>query len=182
MDELLQAAAAQQGDEEALALLLQRNYLFVFKYLLKVTLERSRAEELTQETMVRAIEKIHLYDPSKSKFSSWLMTIATRLFFDERRRRRREKEFIAADELSRSLRWQIETSPDEWPALVDVLSGLSLDTRTAVVLKHFYGYNYKEISKMCKVPTGTVKSRVHNGLIALRKEWLANEPKAQSED
>jgi RNA polymerase sigma-70 factor (ECF subfamily) len=182
MDELQLIRAAKGGSEEALADLLQRHYLFVFKYLLKITLQQSTAEDLTQETMVRAIEQFHRYDTSKSKFSSWLMTIATRLYLDNRRRRRRENELLLREEQSRRLRWQVETSDHEWTAMLDAFSKLPHDIRMAVVLKHFYGYSYKEIARVSSVPEGTVKSRVHNGLNALRKEWMADEQREESQD
>jgi RNA polymerase sigma-70 factor (ECF subfamily) len=70
MKEHEQIAKAQKGDQNALAELLQAHYLFVFKYLVQLTLHRQLAEDLTQETMVRAIKHIKHYQVSKSRFSS----------------------------------------------------------------------------------------------------------------
>jgi len=175
MNELHNLKAAMRGDTEALAQLLQDHYLFVFKYLLQVTLHRQTAEDLTQDTMIRAIEKIKLYDDKQSKFTSWLITIATRLYLDHKRRKQREKAILSSDEIARSLRWQLESSSENWPALIDALARLPDHTRTAVVLKHYYGYGYDEIADILSIPAGTVKSRVHHGLIELRKEWVLNE-------
>ncbi|MEI0737713.1 sigma-70 family RNA polymerase sigma factor [Paenibacillus sp. JTLBN-2024] len=60
------------------------------KYLVKMTMNPAMAEDLAQETMLRCIEKIHLYN-GKSKFSSWLITLATRIYIDQMRRTRVEK-------------------------------------------------------------------------------------------
>ncbi|MHB1684144.1 MAG: RNA polymerase sigma factor SigY [Bacilli bacterium] len=169
---------AKRGDSEALAKLLQAHYAFLFKYLVKLTLHRQTAEDLAQDTMVRAIEKISLYDERRGKFSSWLMTIATRLYFDFKRKRQRETGWLieATEEASvRHLKWKIEGENCEYPELIDVLARLPDLTRAVIVLKHYYGYSYEEIAVMTNFPVGTVKSRIHNGLASLRKEWIKDE-------
>lgn len=175
MNESQWITAAKRGDNEVLAQLMHEHYLFVFKYLLQVTLHRPTAEDLTQDTMIRAIEKIGLYDEKRSKFTSWLITIATRLYLDHKRRRQRENALLSADDITRNLRWQVESGHDDWSLLIDALARLPNHTRAAVVLKHYYGYAYEEIADILKLPAGTVKSRVHHGLAALRKEWVKNE-------
>lgn len=60
------------------------------KYLIKITLHPQLAEDIAQDTMVKCIEKISLYNGS-SKFSSWLITIATNLFIDQTRKQKREQ-------------------------------------------------------------------------------------------
>ncbi|MFB5192812.1 RNA polymerase sigma factor SigY [Alicyclobacillus fastidiosus] len=180
MNETECVLAAKRGDHEALAELLQTNYLFVFKYLLQLALHQPTAEDLTQETMIRAIEKIRLYDETRSKFSSWLLTIATRLYLDHQRRKRREKGALAsathdAKDETRHVRWQVESLNGDWSLLIDALAHLRKDTRAAVILKHYYGYEYREIADILNIPTGTAKSRVHHGLRELRKEWAQGE-------
>ena len=78
MDEKDLIRKAKKGDTLALSKLLQQNYSFLFKYLMKATLHPQIAEDLTQETMMKCIEKIQLYN-GESKFSSWLITIGTNL-------------------------------------------------------------------------------------------------------
>ncbi|HYG60779.1 MAG TPA: sigma-70 family RNA polymerase sigma factor, partial [Symbiobacteriaceae bacterium] len=85
-------AKAQRGDQVALARLLQANYLSVRKYLVTVTMNRALAEDLTQETMIRAIQRIGQYQ-GRSKFSTWLVSIATHLYLDYLRRQKRERRF-----------------------------------------------------------------------------------------
>jgi RNA polymerase sigma-70 factor (ECF subfamily) len=72
---------------------LREHYGMVFHYLLKVTMDRTLAEDLTQETMIRAIEKIGAYD-DRFKFSTWLITMGTRLFLDQLRKSKRERRLI----------------------------------------------------------------------------------------
>ena len=161
---------AQQGNAEALAELLRDHYTFLHKYLLKVTLDPSLAEDICQDTMLRSMEKITSYNGSSS-FSSWLITIATRLYIDRIRRSKREKEWNLRQEQGiRSIRWQFESRNEEWSDVLDAISRLPLPQRMAVLLKHYYGYGYEEIGVMLQIPEGTVKSRVAYGLRQLRKE------------
>lgn len=160
---------AKKGDAAALALLIQKHYSFVFKYLVKVTMDPRAAEDLTQDTMLKCMENITRYDGS-SAFSSWLITIGTRLFIDKKRRRKREQQWLLKEGNTRLLRWQFESNQEEWPELLELLSKLSVDQRIAVLLKHYYGYAYDEIGEMLNIPAGTVKSRVAYGLRELRKE------------
>ncbi|WP_379131403.1 RNA polymerase sigma factor SigY [Paenibacillus sp. sgz500958] len=167
--------AARQGDASALAQLLRDHYTFIYRYLLKVTLDPSLAEDLCQDTMLRCMEKISSYR-SDSSFSSWLMTIATRLFIDRLRRRKVEKEWISKQEQGiRSLKWQFESRNEEFSDVLKVLSRLPEEQRIAVLLKHYYGYGYEEIGNMLQIPEGTVKSRVAYGLRQLRKELRLDE-------
>jgi len=162
---------AQQGNAAALAELLRDHYTFLHKYLLKVTLDPSLAEDICQDTMLRGMEKIALYNSSSSSFSSWLITIATRLYIDRVRRSKREKEWgLRQQQGIRSIRWQFESRNEEWNDVLDALSRLPSPQRVAVLLKHYYGYGYEEIGAMLQIPEGTAKSRVAYGLQQLRRE------------
>lgn len=176
MDETKLIALAQQGDRGALAKLLQQHYSFLAKYLLKITLNPHLAEDLTQETMLRAIEKIRLYNGS-SAFSSWLMTIATRLYIDGMRRKKRERAWQqeAQAQALRKLKWQADWKGQAWPEVLDVLAGLPEEVRVPIILRHYYHYTYREIGKMLDLREGTVKSRIYNGLNMIRKELDGHE-------
>jgi RNA polymerase sigma-70 factor, ECF subfamily len=157
---------AIRGDSLALSMLLQQHYVFLIKYLMKVTLNKQLAEDLTQETIIKCIEKIKLYN-GQSKFSSWLITIATNLFIDHQRRKKREK--LWQEQALRRMRWQTEQKNEDWPLVLETLGELPQEVRIPVILKHYYGYSYGEIGSMLDIAEGTVKSRVHNGLKQIRK-------------
>lgn len=160
---------AQQGDVSALALLLREHYTFLYKYLIKVTMNPLLAEELAQDTMVRCMEKIKSYNGS-SAFSSWMITIATRLYIDRKRKQKREWEWRRKEQGVRAIRWRFESRDESWDDALEALAGLSSPQRVAILLKHYYGYSYEEIGDMLQIPAGTVKSRVAHGLNQLRKE------------
>ncbi|MBC8079236.1 MAG: RNA polymerase sigma factor SigY [Gorillibacterium sp.] len=175
---------ARGGDLSALAELLSDNYPFLVKYLIKVTLHPQLAEDIAQETMLRALEKIKLYN-ERSKFSTWLIAIATRIFIDNRRRSMKERsileEEVREQQAGRSLRFRLASQGGEWSEVLDALGQLSDDLRLAVVLKHYYGYSQKEIADIMGIPEGTVKSRIHSGLQALRKELTDHDLEAYQE-
>ncbi|HJV16358.1 MAG TPA: RNA polymerase sigma factor SigY [Bacillales bacterium] len=172
MDEWIMKA--QKGDHSAFALLFKENYPFVVKYLLKITMNPDTAEELAQETMAKCVQKIQLYN-GKSKFSTWLISIATNIYIDQCRKKKREKIWQYHEEIARKLKWHFESRNEDWNDALAALAKLSEEVRIAIILKHYYGYSYEEIAEWMKISTGTVKSRVHNGLIAVRKELKLNE-------
>lgn len=161
---------AQQGNRNALAKLFQQHYSYLMKYLLKLTFNKELAEDLTQATMLKAMEKIKLYDKQRSAFSSWLITIASRLYIDDRRRNKKSIHSIDAQHCSRNLQWQLANQAIDWSMMLDSLHALKEDVRTAIVLKYYYGYSLDEIASILHVPIGTVKSKIFYGLQKLRKE------------
>ena len=172
MDERIKSA--KKGDHFAFASLFKENYPFLVKYLIKVTMNPDTAEELAQETMAKCIQKIHLYN-GKSKFSSWLISIATNTYIDQCRKKKLEKNWQGQEELNRQLKWHVESRNEEWNDALTALGKLSESFRIPIILKHYYGYSYEEIAEMMKISAGTVKSRVHNGLITVRRELKMDE-------
>lgn len=169
MEEKKLVALAKKGDHQAFALLFRENYAFLVKYLIKISMNPDIAEDLAQETMAKSIEKIHLYT-GKSKFSSWLISIGTNLFIDQYRRRKRESDWQKAEQSVRKLQWQMESRNEEWNDAMNALGKLQEGVRIPIVLKHYYGYSYEEIGDIIGISPGTVKSRIHNGILSIRKE------------
>lgn len=159
---------ARAGDSHALAELLKKHYSFLYKYLLKAAMDPLLAEDLTQDTMVRCMEKIALYDGSSS-FSSWMITIGTRLYLDKLRRKKKEASLLK-EQAIRSIRWKFELQGESWREVLEVLPRIPADQRIALLLKHYYGYGYREIGEILGIPEGTAKSRAAYGLRQLRKE------------
>lgn len=161
---------AKNGNRHSLAKLLYENYEVVFRYLIKFTLNKTLAEDLVQETMVRAIERFELFDPDKAKFSTWLIAIAQNIYLDGIRKRKREKAHID-EELQLEDLYDLQTEHDEdWDRVLVALSRLPEESRIPLVMKHYHGYSLEEIAKIMSIPLGTVKSRIHNAIKAVRRE------------
>ncbi|MGN1402079.1 MAG: RNA polymerase sigma factor SigY [Bacillus sp. (in: firmicutes)] len=167
---------AQQGSEKAFAALFQLHYPFLYKYMIKLTMNPSLAEDIIQETMLKSYMNINRYD-RRSRFSSWLITIATRTYVDMYRKKKRERLFLkrASNEMNEWIRWRMKQSSPEYFELADVLLDLDPIYRLPLLLKHYYGYTYEEIAKMLSIKEGTVKSRVHKAIRMTRKELNRDE-------
>ncbi|WP_226585048.1 RNA polymerase sigma factor SigY [Halobacillus litoralis] len=160
---------AKQGDKESLAKLLKENYTFILKYVWKMCGNEQTAYDVTQETLIKAVQKIQQYK-EKSSFSTWLIQIATHTYLDMNRKQKRTTKLqqLEKDRMKQGSHSSI--THEEWYDVQEALWKLEDQYRIPIVLKHYYGYEYDEISSLIKVKTGTLKSRVHYGLEKLRKE------------
>lgn len=152
---------AKDGDKSALEKLLQNNYPILKGYLIKLTLNEETADDITQETMLKAILNIKKYKHI-GKFSTWLITIATNIYRDQLRKNKR----IVLNDMSRDIadKSSLEESvihKTDFDKLKSILKELPEEKRMVFILKHYYGYSYNEISRIMKCPIGTVRSRLH---------------------
>ncbi|MFC0469950.1 RNA polymerase sigma factor SigY [Halalkalibacter kiskunsagensis] len=167
---------ARSGNEDAFAHLFQRYYPFLYKYLLKLTLDEDVSGDLAQETMLKCYTHLASFK-GDGKFSTWMISIASRLYIDHLRKQKRERRWLEQVKLtlSRQLSWQADTKGMSWSDVFADFNQLEADVRVPVLLRHYYGYTYDEIGRMLEIRSGTVKSRVHNGLKEIRKEWKDRE-------
>jgi RNA polymerase sigma-70 factor, ECF subfamily len=125
-----------------------------------------RADDLVQETLVRAIAHIDSFQPG-TNMSAWLFTILRNLFRSEYRKRRREVE-DSDGAYAASLK-----SPPEQQGRVELrefgaaLATLPPDQRVALTLVGALGLSYEEAASICECAVGTIKSRVNRARIRL---------------
>lgn len=179
MDEKEWVALAKKGETQALAHLFQQNYTFLVHYLIKLTYSLELAEDLAQETMAKAIEHIVKFN-GKSKFSTWLISIATRLYIDQKRKQKRENYWQGQEQGLRKIKWQSQSMNEDWNNMLESLGKIKDSFRIPLILKHYYGYSYDEIASMLQIAEGTVKSRVHKGIQLIRKELIEDDQEQQS--
>jgi RNA polymerase sigma-70 factor (ECF subfamily) len=119
-----------------------------------------RADDLVQETLLRALANIHSFEPG-SNMPAWLFTILRNLFRSEYRKRRREVE-DADGSYAQSLKSQPEQSSHvEFQEFRAALSKLPPDQREALILVGASGFSYEEAAEICGCAVGTIKSRVN---------------------
>ena len=119
-----------------------------------------RADDLVQETMLRALANIHSFQPG-TNMSAWLFTILRNLFRSEYRKRRREVE-DADGSYADSLKSQPEqNSRVEFEEFRGALTKLPSDQREALILVGASGFSYEEAAEICGCAVGTIKSRVN---------------------
>jgi RNA polymerase sigma-70 factor (ECF subfamily) len=163
-----------EGDRNRYAVLVDACSERIVNFLARMTGNRYEAEELAQETFVRAYFALHTYDP-QFKFSTWLYKIATNLCINYLKKNRRlvhvddyqgdegQSTWVLPDTQAsrdpvsatqrRELQHQIQQAIDQLPAAY----------RTVVILRHLHGLSYQEIADVIDLPIGTVKSRLGRG-------------------
>ena len=152
---------AKSGNISALNTLLSINYPILEGYVIKMTGNCDIAQDIVQETMLKAVIHIKKFIP-KAKFSTWLITIATNAYRDFLRK---TKNFELVDEIIKTKELGPEDSvisKIEYNAVKEILMKLPYEKRAVFILKHYYGYKYEEIAEILKCPIGTVRSRLHN--------------------
>jgi RNA polymerase sigma-70 factor (ECF subfamily) len=131
------------------------------------SLAGSEAEDLAQETFIRAYRALSEYESDRVRSLSlrgWMWTIALNLGRNHLRDRARRP--LAGNDYLEPGRDDPE--PPDWAAWQVRLNQLSQPIRKAVVLRHVVGLDYPEISEVTGRPVGTVKADVHRGLQRLR--------------
>jgi RNA polymerase sigma-70 factor, ECF subfamily len=123
--------------------------------------DRSTADDLVQETLVRALQKLHLYEPTGA-FAGWLATIMRNLFID-RTRRRKIKPEEPVDVLPQALEPRSQDDPIDRLTLRDLksaIAGLPPAQRQVLLLVGVDGQSYEAVAAQLAVPLGTVRSRL----------------------
>lgn len=163
MEELVLIEKSKAGDKWALNELLKNNYSMLSGYVIKLTGETHLAQDVVQDTLLKAVVNIKKYTP-QGKFSTWLITIATNTYRDYLRKSRRI-EYLEEDLPSSDYDPErIVLDNLEHEKIMKILSSLSYEKRSVFILKHYYGYKYEEIAEILKCPVGTVRSRLHNSI------------------
>lgn len=144
----------------ALNTLLKDNYKKLFGFTIKMTTNENIAEEITQETLLKAVINIKSYK-NKSSFSTWLIQISINTYKDYLRK----KKFTDPIECHNGLE-SAENVEDkmllnmDFKKAIDELREMPYKKRTSFILKHYYGYSLEEIAVIMDCPVGTVKSRI----------------------
>ena len=139
----------------------------LFRYVLRLTRDHGLAQDVVQEALLRAWRRPAILEQSDEAARAWLFTVARNLVIDDRRSARHTHEF-PTDRLPESVGEDM-TGPvlDAW-LIADALASLSVEHRTAVVSAYYLGQTVAEIARREAVPEGTVKSRLHYALRAMR--------------
>jgi RNA polymerase sigma-70 factor, ECF subfamily len=153
---------------------------------LRMTRNPSDAEDLVQETMMRAYRAWHTFEPG-TNLKAWLFRILTNAYINVYRKRQREPQKVSSDEVEEFDLYQelkdhdpqFQETPESivLDSLVDTdileaIEDLPEQFRLAVVLSDVEGFSYAEMAEIMDVPMGTVMSRLHRGRKALQKRLV----------
>jgi RNA polymerase sigma-70 factor, ECF subfamily len=150
---------------------------------LRMTRNPQDAEDLVQETMLRAYRAFDRFEAG-TNLKAWLFRILTNAYINTYRKRQREPQKVSADEVEefdlyqelKNHDTQFEATPESIVLdslvdsdIIDAIDALPEQFRLAVVLSDIEGFSYAEMAEIMDVPMGTVMSRLHRGRKALQK-------------
>lgn len=136
-------------------------------YVRRLTGDGSYAEDVVQETLLRAWRHPGVLDQSDASARAWLFTVARHLVIDEHRSARHRAESTTGDVPERPTSDDFEARLQSWQ-VGEALRQISPRHREAITECFYRGYSVDEAAARLGVPPGTVKSRCHYGLRAMR--------------
>ena len=170
-----------KGDQNAFGEIVELYKDKVFQICFRMIGNRHEAEDLAQEAFVRAYINIQSFN-IQMKFSTWLYRIATNLCIDRLRKKKPDYHLDAEIAGTEGLNMYSQIAADimmpeeelESLELQESVQAIILQLpekyRSVIVLKHIEELSLKEISEILDLPIGTVKTRIHRGREALRKQ------------
>jgi RNA polymerase sigma factor (sigma-70 family) len=182
-DEALLAGMAS-GDESSTVAFVRRYQRRVFGLAVGILGDRSAAEDVAQEALLRAWRHSPVFDARRGSVENWVLTIARNLSIDALRKQR-----------------SVPTDPDDLVALskathgtsiedsvvtrslrvviLDALDAIPPEQRRAVLLASLYGRTAQEVSELEAIPLGTAKTRIRAGLLKLRSILASEEEESR---
>jgi RNA polymerase sigma-70 factor (ECF subfamily) len=165
-------------EEEALPLLDS-----LYAGALRMTRNPADAEDLVQDTMVRAYRAFNRFEPG-TNLKAWLFRIMTNAYINTYRKKQREPQKVSQDDVEEfDLYQELKNRNPEYEAtpetlvldslvdsdILEAIDELPDQFRMAVVLSDIEDFSYAEMAEIMDVPMGTVMSRLHRGRKALQK-------------
>ena len=145
-----------QPDVVAVRALYDEHAAALWRYALRLTDDRARAEDVVQETLLRAWQHPEVTDDRERSTRAWLFTVARNMIIDERRSSRFRNEVRSLD-----------SAPDRM-LIGDAMAQLSAEHRAVIRRSYYLGWTTAQIAEDLQIAEGTVKSRLHYALRALR--------------
>jgi RNA polymerase sigma factor (sigma-70 family) len=168
-------AALKKHDSDAFSYLYNNYKAALFTIIIQVIADKEIARDVLQDAFVTAWKNIDKYDPSKGRLFTWLYNVSRN----------------CAINTTRSKAYQSEQKNDSLDYYVTYMDGknsdnlninqiglrkqvqlLREDYKKVVELSYFNGFTHEEIAKILMIPVGTVKTRLRNALIELRKQFI----------
>ena len=168
-------AQVADGDQRAFSQLYDQCSGRVLGLVRRLLKDSAQSEEVTQEIFLEVWQNAKRYDPAKGSATTWILTMSHRRAVD----RIRSSQSTRDRDTKIGLR-DMETEYDSVSESVEIrvehervgqaLLRLTELQRQAVTLAYYGGYSHSEVAEMLKVPIGTVKTRLRDGMIRLRDE------------
>jgi len=142
----------------------------LWRYAVRLTGDPARAEDVVQETLLRAWQHPAVTEDSERSARAWLFTVARNMIIDERRSSRFRRESASLDTDGApdpAARDEVNAALDRL-VLGDALAQLSAEHRAVIRRSYYLGWTTAQIAADLQIAEGTVKSRLHYAVRALR--------------
>jgi len=164
---------AQRGDREAFRQIVEQHSRAVFRLAYRMTSSQPDAEDIVQETFLRAWKQLGRYD-GRAALGTWLHRICANCSLDHLRRRKGERMDVAADSVAEPRSEspspeRIALSLEIGAILHPALDELTAMERAAFVMRHYEGLAIEEISRALGVEANAAKHSVFRAVQKLRK-------------
>ena len=175
----------QRGDRLAIEVLIRRHQNYVYRLCYLVMRNEQDAEDMTQETFIRAFRALPRYEIREgTSFEAWLYRISVNAC--RSRMRRRWYQVLPWPEPAPQMVAEPEKQPD-WLAMqgeqrdhiLAAIDTLSDKHRLVVILRYYAGLSNEEIAQTLDIPSGTVRSRLHVARERLRELLAEKEDKQE---
>jgi RNA polymerase sigma-70 factor (ECF subfamily) len=171
-------ARIERGDRSVFAELVKRFQRPLFGYLGRMGLQQGQAEEVAQDTFLRAWQHLADYKAERAEFSTWLFTIARNLALNELGRASSSREWPVGDAMpddmsdavcERAQPLDVASAMQDRERLRQALMALPTDDRSALALAYFKELDLASIADIEGCTTGAIKVRLHRARQRLRQ-------------
>jgi len=175
-------AEMRSGSMEAFDLFYETHVGFVYQIALKMTNNRSEAEDLCHDVFVEVFRHPEQFDSTRGSVKAWLAVKTKSRYLDRLRKKKRIIVGIRQSKEQAPAAEEVVANKLERERLLSALELLPASQKEAVFQKYFGYQTQEEIAAMMKKPIGTVKSLIRYGLKNLRKQFAENESRAYGGD
>jgi RNA polymerase sigma-70 factor (ECF subfamily) len=160
----------KDGQLSDLSELFERYHLPLYNFFLKLTLDKTSSEDLTQNLFYRVIRYRHTFNTGSGSFKSWVYQMARNLHADHCKQKQRITSVVQnTEELpERAAEENSGFKEHDYEKLKGALAGLGPVDRELIVMSRYEGLKYAEIAKMKNMSVGTIKVQVHRALKELK--------------
>ena len=182
-EDLYYIEAVRKGNIQAFSVLVEKYRKMVYTLALKLLKRPEDAEEMAQDTFIKAFQKLDSYE-GKSKFSTWIYSITYNACISELRKRRidfkslEEQRFSDQDEMKMHDYYSENKKEDQEKYLNLALSKLPEDDQVLVTLYYYEDQSMDEISEITGLTVSNIKVKIHRArkkMYSLLHEMLNEE-------
>jgi RNA polymerase sigma-70 factor, ECF subfamily len=164
----------KRGDKRSFEVLMQRHEKFLMKVVVRMTRDLDAAEDIVQDSFIKAYKRLHLFE-GRSSLRSWLYQIA--LNTTRNRFRKHSRETIGTEGMDIGVEGEMENrmiALDVRGILQTEIEKLPARQKTALELRIFEDLSFKEIAEIMACPYDTAKANYRHALLKLKERLEGN--------